>query len=194
MTFGEVYSEITKRSGLGFGQYTDRAQAAFWKAVGEILRSGDYRSDELRLAAKQSEAEAYLASEFPYDISSDTSISTDYVFTTDIELRPGHPALIHYTRLDAKVLYRGEYLRVLGSGGLKEVYYCLKYPKIHVSFNADDSTLASAWAYVTISWTGVPRTIVEGTTQNTSPAYNYFTQQLIDRAIEMAVKLMAQEA
>ena len=193
MIFGDVYKEITKRAGQGYGNFEDRAQAVFWKAVGLMIREGDYAKEELRLAAKRSENEAHLAHEFPYLLTNHTSIASHYVFSTEVELRPGEPQNIHYTKLSEQVLHRGAYLTPLGAAGIKEVYYSLKYPSVIIQFNDKDPVLATAWAYVTVTWTGVPRTLVEGSSQNSTPAYNYFTQQFIDRAIESAVKLMAQE-
>lgn len=193
MTFDEVYTEITKRAGQGYANYTDRAHAAFWKAVGDIIRSQDYQPEELRLASKREQAEAYLAIEFPYNLSNHEAIATDHVFSIQVELVPGCPENVHYTKLDERILHRAAYMKPLSAGGIKEVFYTLKYPHVIVTYNQGDSVLATAWTYVTITWAGVPRALVESTTQNNTDAGDYFTQQLVDRAIETAVKLMSQE-
>lgn len=193
MTFQEIYTEITKRAGQGYGNYADRAQAAFWKGVLALIKAGEYSTEDIRGLAKRSENEAYLSSEFPYDMSNQTSITDDHVFTMQVELRPGYPENIHYTRLDERILHRGEYMKPLSAGGIKEVYYALKYPVIDLKFNAGDSVLATAWAYVSITWTGIARAFVEGTTQNGLSAQNYMSQGFIDRAVEAAVGIMAPE-
>lgn len=193
MTFQEIYTEITKRAGQGYGNFADRAQSAFWKGVLGLIQAGEYSTEDIRGMARRSENESYLASEFPYDMSNQTSITDDHVFTMQVDLRPGFPENIHYTRLDERILHRGEYLKPLAAAGIKEVYYALKYPVIDLKFNTGDSVLATAWAYVTITWTGIDRSYVETTTMNAQDAQEYMSQGFMSRAIEAAVQILTPE-
>lgn len=193
MTFTEIYSEITQRIGQGYGNYSDRAKSAFWKAVGALIRAGNYAQDDIRGLAKRSEAEATLASEFPWSIATETGITNDHAFDMQIQLTPGQPDNIHYTRLDEHVAHRGSYMAPLHAGGVRNVYYTLRYPIIELTYNTGDSVLASAWCKVLVTWYGILREFVEETTQDTAQAGGYMSQGFIDQAIEAALKILVTE-
>lgn len=193
MTFGEIYTEITNRAGQGYANYAVRAQAAFWKGVLSLINTGEWREEDIRGLMKRSESEAYLGTEFPYSLAASTAITDDHVFTLKVGLMPGYPLNVGYTRLNEEILHRADYLSPLKRGGLKEVFYSLKYPQIVLKYDSSDSLLNTAWCYVQINWTGIARAYVEGVTLNAQSAQQFISQGFTERAIEEAVKLMAQE-
>lgn len=193
MTFQQIYAEITQRTGQGYGAYTDRAKAAFWKALGAIVRESHPKPEEARKMMTRHEDTAYLAEEFPYDLSTSTAITSYHVFDMDVMVSAGSPALVHFVRLSELAMPQANLLDPLRESGLKQVFYTLKYPHIEVMFSRQDGALATGWCRISILWYGVPRELVEGSSLDSTDANEYMIQSLMDAAVEKAVALMAQE-
>jgi len=194
MTFTQIYAEICQRAGQGYSNFTDRAKSAFWRSVGDIIRSGEFAAEEARGITHTSESEAYLLNEFPYSLATQTPITLHHVFEMMAALQPGEPDTVQYTKLDHQTLFRGKTLRYLSQqAGIKEVFYSLKYPNIELIYDTADGVLAAAWCYVYLTWWGIPRAFVESSTNDATENAQYMADSFVSRAIELATKSMAQE-
>ncbi|HNX37625.1 MAG TPA: hypothetical protein PKI15_04630 [Candidatus Cloacimonadota bacterium] len=201
MKWSEVYTEILSRAGEGYDAYLSRATEMFWKAVSNIINTGEFDDNEVR----------YMVSRYTRTISREdfangkynlmriwsdqavpdenlTPFVTHEIFRYNVELTPVAPTFMKFNQVTMETLRSSHILASLSEAtGIRSLIWSFDYPDITIStITAHQPFRCNA----TLSTYGIPRTAMQDADTSSDL---YMSHNFLIRAIETAVKLLKTE-
>lgn len=190
MTMGEVYLDILQRAGEGYANYLDRAREMFWRALTDIIKSGQFSQQEAEGITTLAEAETELLA---YTFNVDEWNYTDTILHIVVQLAPHVPDDIIYTYVTPESFPLAPHkVLLLSIAGIIEVLWTAEYPRIKIAYDAENLDLYEATCLTKATIYGVPAAAMTDA-QDHITADTYIGYSLLIRTIEEATKLIIQE-
>ena len=190
MTMGEVYLDILQRAGEGYANYLDRAREMFWRALTDIIKSGQFNQQEVAGITVLKETETELAD---YAFSVDDWRYADTILHIVVQLAPSEPNDIIYTYVTPEAFPLAPHkVLLLSIAGIIEVLWTVEYPDIKIAYDTENTDLDTATCMTKATIYGVPA-IAMAQEGDISQSSQYIGYSLLIRTIEEATKLIIQE-
>lgn len=183
----DLYLNVLLRAGEGYAHYMDRARYCLWKAIDNIVKSGEYNDNDIAGITNYVNNNAYIGKSpllvlpKPYEMEMDKSA---IISTQDASI-----GIIRYNHADY-IKYGNSNIAMSDESRIKTIVWTDYNGKIYAM--ASEAVNSNQKIDIAIKTIGISNITLLGQNE-ADPISDYISGGLAMRAVEMATQLIIQE-